>query len=69
MLRGDRNRQPVVLFATTENKQSLKSTTDFTEHSITGSYSTDVEYLAVYLVMLPNTNGSARFTDISVAIR
>ena len=69
VLRGDRNSQPVVLFATTEGQLPLKGTADFTEYSITLPYSASVDYLIVYFVMLPKTTGTATFTSVSVEIK
>ena len=69
VLRGDRNSQPVVLFATTEKKIPLRGTADFTDYSVTLPYSAGVDYLIVYFVMLSNTTGTATFTDVSVTVQ
>lgn len=69
VLRGDRNSQPVVLFATTEGKLPLRGSVGLTEYSVTMPYSTSVDYLLVYFMMLSNTTGTATFTDVSVEIQ
>ncbi len=67
VLRGDRKGQPVVLFASTEGKIPLKGTADYTAYSVTLPYTTGVDYLLVYFLMLSNTTGTATCTDVSVA--
>ncbi|GAB3327698.1 hypothetical protein GCM10027299_28670 [Larkinella ripae] len=68
VLRGDRNSQPSVLFATTEGKTPVKGTADFAEYAVTLPYSAGVDELFIYLILLPHTTGTATFTDVSLAI-
>ena len=69
VIRGDKGTKTAVLFATTQGRTDIRGTTEPTEYSVTLPYSTAVDKLIVYLVMLSNTTGSATFTDVSVKIQ
>ena len=67
-LRGDRTAQSAVLFASTQASKNIAGTSDFTEYSVTLPYTTSVDYILVYLVMLNKTTGKAIFKDISIQV-
>lgn len=68
VLRGDRKTQSDVLFATTYGKTFITGTGDFTEYSVTLPYTTSVDYILLYLVVLPQTTGKVIFKDVSVQV-
>ena len=68
VIRGDKGPTTSVLFATTEGQVPIRGTADSTEYSVTLPYTTAVDKLIVYVVMLSNTSGSVAFTDVSLSI-
>ena len=68
-LRGDKGSQTALLFRTTEGQIHLKGTADFTDYSVTMPYSSPVDYVLVYLTMLPQTTGKVTFSDVSIQIK
>ena len=66
VLRGDKGSKTAVLFATTEGQATIRGNADFREYSVTLPYSGSVDYILVYLTMLPQTIGRVTFTDVSV---
>ncbi|GAB3499800.1 hypothetical protein GCM10027341_23850 [Spirosoma knui] len=69
VLRGDRKGQAAVLIASTEGQIPMKGTADFAEYSVTLPYTTGVESLIIYLLMMPNTTGAITFTDVSLSVK
>ena len=68
VIRGDKGPITAALFATTEGRTGIRGTAGPTEYSVTLPYTTAVDKLIVYLVMLSNTSGSVTFSDVSVQI-
>lgn len=69
VIRGDKGSKTGVLLATTEGRTSIRGTADATQYSVTLPYTTAVDTLMVYLVLLSNTSGSASFSDVTVEVR
>lgn len=68
VLRGDRKTQADVLFTSTQGKISIAGTTDFTEYSVTLPYSASVDYILVYLLVLPQTTGKVIVKDVLLQV-
>jgi hypothetical protein len=70
-MRGDRRGSlSAVFFSSTENKQSIKGTSDFKEYTLeVDAYSGPVDQIHVFLIYLRNTTGTAYFDDISLTAR
>ena len=69
VLRGDTPIQSSALFETTQNKIPIRGTADFAEYSVTLYYTTPVDIVKIYLLLLPQTTGKVTFNDVTVEVR
>ncbi|RAJ91020.1 hypothetical protein LX87_05361 [Larkinella arboricola] len=68
VLRGDKGAQTNVLFSSTEGKTTITGTADFASYSVTLPYSSAVDYINLYLLILPRTTGKVIFSDVALQI-
>lgn len=68
VIRGDKSTKTATLFASTQGRTPIFGTADFREYSITMPYTQAVDWLILYVVLMPQTTGTVQVTDLSLQV-